>query len=250
MVKIMSKKSNSIEIATALEIGQNPNENVNPDGPSIDDVAAQAAKSITCGIYEIYANDNGEKIYIGSSTRIETCVKDYISWAVKGKAPKTIQGAYDRMIQTGIVVSNMFEWKLLEECTKDGLSALKVKYGLVKAGKTAKATINNETEELPVYTPVVESEVAAKKRRSKNGPVITKTVAQLEAEQAEQDETKTETEQAGFEDENTESEMEFYKKLYDEYTAGKPVKLLCIENDIKAHVFYKKIKQFAVEGEV
>jgi hypothetical protein len=65
----------------------------------------------TSGVFMISSPDNKFK-YIGSSTRIEVCIKDYFKWLADGKhGSKEMQEAYDKN-------GKKLNWSILKECEK------------------------------------------------------------------------------------------------------------------------------------
>lgn len=52
-------------------------------------------KSPTSGKFEISDSKTGKILVSGISKQCEICSRDYLTWLLKGKAPKILQAAYD-----------------------------------------------------------------------------------------------------------------------------------------------------------
>ena len=97
----------------------------------------------TMGIYQITSNLTPEFKFIGFSTQIEVCTKDYMSWCKKGKGPKRLQDEYDIGLLSGnYTTEQMFTVTILKVCTTQEEFALaKAEFGLSTGGSK---TSNNK----------------------------------------------------------------------------------------------------------
>jgi hypothetical protein len=91
----------------------------NPEGKKM--VTLQGKKIVpTSGVFMIF-DPNGTYKYIGVSTRIEVCVKDYFKWLTDGKHGNAeMQTAFEK-------AGKKFEYKILKECPKDSFNEEKAK---------------------------------------------------------------------------------------------------------------------------
>ena len=69
-----------------------------------------ATEKKTSGIFKVVHPEVKGFSYIGASTQVEIVFGDYMKWAEKGKAPKAIQEAYDKVKD-----KEGFSWTLLEK---------------------------------------------------------------------------------------------------------------------------------------
>lgn len=106
--------------------GNNPTETAAPVEKT-DIAVAQATTAkpgkpkVTCGVFMVAAPDGSFK-YIGTSSRIEVCWKDYSKWLLEKKhANKELQDAYDKF-KGNLVMT------ILEECPKEKLAEAKKKH--------------------------------------------------------------------------------------------------------------------------
>lgn len=91
---------------------------------------ATAAKTVTLagqkiiptsGVFLITNADSSYK-YIGTSTRIEICMKDYLKWLSDSKHGNLkMQAAYEAN-------NKMLNWTILEVCAKEDFAATKAKF--------------------------------------------------------------------------------------------------------------------------
>lgn len=84
----------------------------------------------TMGIYQITSNLTPEFKFIGFSTQIEVCTKDYMSWCKKEKGPKRLQDEYDKDQRMCV-----FTVDILKVCaTQEELALAKIEFGLSAGG--------------------------------------------------------------------------------------------------------------------
>jgi len=192
----------------------------------------------TIGIYKVTSNFNTEEAFklVGASSQIEVCTRDYMSWCKKGKAPKTMQAEFDRIIKEGLATepSAVFKVDILKAC-KDmaELDAAKPEFGLSNKGgkpKSDKPAASGKSKEKKVLTP--EEALAA--------------MGTLDGTPAPQPEPQPETipETPADEAPVNETAKPNWEALFNEYKAGKAVKDICAELGISKSTFYNKTKSF------
>lgn len=94
-------------------------ENVATATPAVEQKAGKP--KVTCGVFMVATPDGSYK-YIGTSSRIEVCWKDYSKWlADKKHSNKELQDAYDK-VKGNLVMT------VLEECPKASLTDAKKKH--------------------------------------------------------------------------------------------------------------------------
>lgn len=96
----------------------------------------------TQGIYQLTSRQNSVEGFklVGSSSQIEICTRDYMSWCKKNKAPKSMQAEYNRVSQLadlkpGEIVDPtiLFKVEVLRVCnTALELDSAKIEFGLTK----------------------------------------------------------------------------------------------------------------------
>lgn len=199
--------------------------------------------SKTIGIYKVTSNFNTEEAFklVGTSSQIEVCTRDYMSWCKKGKAPKTMQAEFDRVVKEALATepSATFKVDILKAVeTIADLVAAKAEFGLSAKGgkpktdkpsKTPKAATSELTPEdalaamgtldgtpAPEPTPVPVTDIDT---------AITEVFEQGTAPLAPVDKHPWET-------------------MYDEYKAGGKVAEICTRYGCSKSTFYNKIKKF------
>jgi hypothetical protein len=105
-------KNNTPAPTPAPTPAENPAENTPAAAPGKKTVTLDGKKIVpTSGVFMISSPD-GKFKYIGSSTRIEVCIKDYFKWLEDGKhGSKEMQEAYDKN-------GKKLNWSILKECEK------------------------------------------------------------------------------------------------------------------------------------
>ncbi|MGE5637656.1 MAG: hypothetical protein ACM3WQ_03020, partial [Chloroflexota bacterium] len=99
--------------------------------------------SKTSGVFEITSNFNPSFSLKGSSSQIEICTRDYMSWCLKDKAPKTMQAEYDRVLKETKESDpkKIFKVTILKVTSKpDELKAAKEEFGLSNKGGKPQGT--------------------------------------------------------------------------------------------------------------
>lgn len=211
----------------------------------------------TIGIYKVTSNFNTEEAFklVGASSQIEVCTRDYMSWCKKGKAPKTMQAEFDRVIKETLATepSATFKVDILKAVdTIEALEAAKAEFGLGNKGgkpktdkpKTSKAAKSELTPEdalaamgtldgtpAPEPTPVTDVDTAIKEAFEKGSEPVAVPVAFVS-------EVIGETLTVGI------SAKLDYKALYEAYKSGKSVKDICEEMSISKSTFYKNTAQY------
>lgn len=182
----------------------------------------------TIGIYAVTSNFNTKENFklVGASSQIEVCTRDYMSWCSKGKAPKSMQAEYDRIIAEDNVPAYdpkvIFKVDILKAVeTLVELDAAKAEFGL--SGKGGKPKTDKAAKTPKAAKEVVSAEDALKKMGTLDGTPAPEPVV--------------ETEQPVI------GKMG-YEAMYREYQAGKSVKDICAENGISKSSFYNNTKQF------
>lgn len=104
--------------------GEEPKENVNAQATPATPAPATEKKEkpkVTCGVFMVAAPDGSYK-YIGTSSRIEICWKDYSKWLSEQKhANAELQAAYNKF-KGNLVMT------ILEECERTQLADMKKKH--------------------------------------------------------------------------------------------------------------------------
>jgi hypothetical protein len=200
----------------------------------------------TIGIYKVTSNFNTEEAFklVGASSQIEVCTRDYMSWCSKGKAPKSMQAEYDRMVAKDNVPAYdpkaIFKVDILKAVeTLAELDAAKAEFGL--SGKGGKPKTDKAAKTPKAAKEVVSAEDALKKMGTLDGTPAPEPVVEPEptvepvVEPAPEPVVETEQPVIG---------KMGYEAMYREYQAGKSVKDICAENGISKSSFYNNTKQF------
>lgn len=119
----------------------------------------------TQGIYQLTSRQNSVEGFklVGSSSQIEICTRDYMSWCKKNKAPKSMQAEYNRVSQLadlkpGEIVDPtiLFKVEVLRVCnTALELDSAKIEFGLTKV-KPATPTPEQITEKLAMHQAIAD----------------------------------------------------------------------------------------------
>lgn len=182
-------------------------------------------KNKTQGIYEITSNFNPNFSLKGSSSQIEICTRDYMSWCLKDKAPKSMQAEYDRAKKENKESDpkKIFKVNILKVAQSvDNLKAAKEEFGISNKGGKPRETNSDKSKNI---TP---------EEALKNMPTFATTHGKTE-EKTEAPDTEG----------NSESIVEMSDgEMYDLYKEGMDVGEICKMNDITQSEFYKKMEQF------
>lgn len=94
---------------------------------------ATEKKVKTQGIFQITSKFDPTVSIKGSSSQIEVCTRDYLSWCLKNKAPKTLQAEFDlrHKADAKLEPKDVFTVETLKVCATDKeLKAAKAEFGL------------------------------------------------------------------------------------------------------------------------
>lgn len=110
-------------------------------------------KGKTQGIYEITSKFNTpDKFSLrGSSSQIEVCTRDYMSWCLKDKAPKSMQTEFDRVKKENkeLDPKKIFNVTILKTVSKiDDLKAAKEEFGINNKGGKPQTNGGNQNVSL------------------------------------------------------------------------------------------------------
>lgn len=207
-------------------------------------VVESGKKGKTQGIFEITSNFNPAFSLRGSSSQIEICTRDYMSWCLKDKAPKSMQAEYDRAKKENKESDpkKIFNVAILKSASKpDDLKSAKEEFGLSNKGGKPQGTANTDAKG------------GDKSETGKNGKVVTlspeealKAIQTLDAKQAgkpakAKPEEKTESDDI---DNKVVSAVMTDTEMYRRYKEGMPVDEICKLNNITSKVFYEKMYKF------
>lgn len=212
--------------------------------------------SKTIGIYKVTSNFNTEEAFklIGASSQIEVCTRDYMSWCKKGKAPKTMQAEFDRVVKEALATepSATFKVDILKAVeTISDLDAAKTEFGL--SAKGGKPKTDKPAKTPKAAAPELTPEDALAAMGTLDGTPAPKTAVEIgtEVHQAIEDGKDIDTAiHEAFEqgtapvDEPVVIGKMGYEAMYREYQGGKSVKDICAENGISKSSFYNNTKQF------
>jgi len=199
----------------------------------------------TIGIYKVTSNFNTEEAFklVGASSQIEVCTRDYMSWCKKGKAPKTMQAEFDRVVKEALATepSATFKVDILKAVeTIADLDAAKAEFGL--SAKGGKPKTDKPAKTPKAAAPELTPEDALAAMGTLDG---TPTPEPAPAPVTDIDTAITEVFTQGTADEEPVVIGKMgYEAMYREYQAGKSVKDICAENGISKSSFYNNTKQF------
>lgn len=166
----------------------------------------------TMGIYKITSEYDTNFTMLGSSSQIEVCTKDYISWIRKGKAPPKMQQAYNdywNNISTAIQPEEFFKVNIIKICdTPEELTAAKQEFGLGSTGG-GKKKIVVDSSGVQVFQ---NNKQTADIEKQKKIDVL---IIDID-----------------------------WQSLYECYEGGTSVKNICEAAGITSYIFYQNIKQF------
>jgi hypothetical protein len=112
-VKLTNKKEDTNEVV--------PNENAAPATTKAPKTPKAEKAPVTSGVFMVSSADGSYK-YIGTSSRIEVCWKDYSKWlAEKKHGNKEMQAAYDQF-------GGNLQMTILETCDKTAFTEAKKKH--------------------------------------------------------------------------------------------------------------------------
>jgi len=200
----------------------------------------------TIGIYAVTSNFNTEEAFklVGASSQIEVCTRDYMSWCKKGKAPKTMQAEWDRVIKEALATepANTFKVSILKTCTTlEDLEAAKTEFGLSNKGGKPKGSKPASTKTPKAEAKTPEDALAAM------GTLDGKTALEIgiEVHQAIEDGKDIDTAiHEVFEQGTAPVDEHPWETMYDEYKAGGKVADICTRYGCSKSTFYSKIKKF------
>lgn len=206
----------------------------------------------TIGIYKVTSNFNTEEAFklVGASSQIEVCTRDYMNWCKKGKAPKTMQAEFDRVVKEALATepSATFKVDILKAVdTIEALEAAKTEFGLSNKGGKPKT-------DKPAKTPKADKPALTPEQALEQMGTLDGTPAPTVDTPAPTPEPETKetiavpvafvSEVIGKPLTIGESAKLDYKALFEAYKSGKSVKDICEEMKISKFTFYKNTAQY------